>query len=79
MIHNEKEVQAMSDESAAIVGPAGLQQITGIPANTWIDWDKKNTGPQGFPRSFRIGRRRVWNREAVLAWLKKQEEGAPLK
>ncbi len=57
-----------------VFDPLDLEQVTGTPASTWVDWAKRGTGPQGFPKSFRIGRRHVWPKAAVLAWLKAQEE-----
>ncbi len=59
-----------------ILDPLDLESLTGTPASTWVDWVKKGTGPPGFARSFRIGRRHVWDKAAVLAWLKKQGEEA---
>ena len=50
-----------------------LQELTGAKASTWRYWDCTGTGPAGFPASFKIGRRRVWRRAAVLAWLDAQE------
>jgi prophage regulatory protein len=38
----------------------GLQELTGTKASTWRYWDISGTGPEGFPSSFKIGRRRVW-------------------
>jgi prophage regulatory protein len=47
-----------------------LAQMTGIPPSTWRYWAMCGTGP----RSFKIGRRRVWKRSVVEAWLREQEE-----
>jgi prophage regulatory protein len=46
-----------------------LEQLTGTPAGTWRYWAYINYGP----KSFKIGRRRVWKRSTVLAWLEAQE------
>jgi predicted DNA-binding transcriptional regulator AlpA len=46
-----------------------LAQMTGIPASTWRYWAMSGTGP----RSFKIGRRRVWKRSDVLDWIAAQE------
>jgi predicted DNA-binding transcriptional regulator AlpA len=46
-----------------------LEQLTGTPASTWRYWAHLGTGPQ----SLKLGRRRVWKRSTVLAWLESQE------
>nr|WP_244275539.1 helix-turn-helix domain-containing protein [Mycobacterium europaeum] len=46
-----------------------MEGRTGIPASTWRYWASMGTGPH----SFKIGRRRVWRRTAVEAWLAEQE------
>nr|WP_139333293.1 helix-turn-helix domain-containing protein [Mycobacterium sp. SP-6446] len=46
-----------------------MQQLTGIPASTWRYWATIDSGP----RSFKIGRRRVWRRTDVLAWIAQQD------
>ncbi|MGH3556636.1 MAG: helix-turn-helix transcriptional regulator [Mycobacterium sp.] len=46
-----------------------LEQMTGTPASTWRYWAHIGQGPP----SFKLGRRRVWKRSAVLAWLETQE------
>lgn len=46
-----------------------LAEFTGTPASTWRYWSMRGEGPP----SFKIGRRRVWRRAAVLAWLEAQE------
>lgn len=64
-----------ADSDSTIPGPdylssAALEAMTGIPASTWRYWVLIGQGP----RSFKIGRRRVWRRSAVEAWLAEQEE-----
>ena len=54
---------------ADYLGSAALEQMTGIPASTWRYWVLTGTGP----KSFRLGRRRVWRKSVVLAWLAEQE------
>lgn len=49
-----------------------LETMTGIPASTWRYFAHAGKGPQ----SLKIGRRRVWRREAALAWLAEQELAA---
>jgi hypothetical protein len=57
-----------------------LEAETGTPKSTYrywasIDEDKPPEKKVG-PPSFKIGRRRVWERSAFEAWLAKQEEKA---
>jgi prophage regulatory protein len=51
------------------LGSLDLEQWTGTPASTWRYWAHIGQGPA----SFKLGRRRVWKRSAVLAWLESQE------
>jgi hypothetical protein len=46
-----------------------LEDWTGTPASTWRYWAHIGTGPA----SLKIGRRRVWKRSTMLAWLAQQE------
>jgi predicted DNA-binding transcriptional regulator AlpA len=46
-----------------------LEELTGTPESTWRYWAHIGTGPA----SFKLGRRRVWKRSTVLAWLESQE------
>jgi prophage regulatory protein len=46
-----------------------LEGLTGTKASTWRYWAMIGEGPA----SFKLGRRRVWKRSAVLAWLEGQE------
>ena len=46
-----------------------LEALTGTKASTWRYWAMTGEGPT----SFKIGRRRVWKRSTVLAWLEAQE------
>lgn len=48
---------------------SNLEGRTGIPASTWRYWASMGTGPH----SFKIGRRRVWRRTTLEAWLAEQE------
>ena len=52
-----------------------LEAITGTKAETWRYWIHIGQMPQGFPPSFKLGRRRLWRKTAVLAWLAEQELG----
>jgi prophage regulatory protein len=49
-----------------------LEELTGTPASTWRYWAHIGSGPP----SFKLGRRRVWKRSVVLAWLEAQEATA---
>ena len=49
-----------------------LEQFTGTRASTWRYWASLGQGPA----SFKLGRRRVWRRAAVEAWLADQEAAA---
>ncbi|MGH3632671.1 helix-turn-helix transcriptional regulator [Mycobacterium sp.] len=52
---------------------ADLEELTGTPKATWRYWAHIGSGPA----SFKIGRRRVWKRSTVEAWLGQLEnEGA---
>jgi prophage regulatory protein len=47
-----------------------LERWTGTKASTWRYWVMIGQGP----KSFLLGRRRVWRRSVVKAWLAEQEE-----
>jgi prophage regulatory protein len=53
------------------LGALDLQELTGTKASTWRYWASIGTGPA----SFKLGRRRVWKKSVVLAWLAEQEAG----
>jgi prophage regulatory protein len=53
------------------VSAIDLEKLTGTKASTWRYWATLDP-PQG-PASFRLGRRRVWRRSVVEAWLAEQE------
>jgi predicted DNA-binding transcriptional regulator AlpA len=46
-----------------------LEKLTGTASSTWRYWATIGQGPA----SFKLGRRRVWKRDVVLAWLEHQE------
>jgi prophage regulatory protein len=52
-----------------IVGALDLEKLTGTKASTWRYWASIGQGPA----SFKLGRRRVWKKSIVLAWLAEQE------
>ena len=57
---------------AEFVDAVELEAMTGTKASTWLYWASKGQGP----RSFKLGRRRVWKRAEVLAWIDQQQEKA---
>jgi prophage regulatory protein len=48
-----------------------LEALTGIPGSTFRYWATQQ--PDKGPPSFKLGKRRVWRRTAVEAWLEAQE------
>jgi prophage regulatory protein len=56
-------------EQPDYLGSGDLQGRTGIPASTWRYWAMNNVGP----RSFKLGRRRLWRWSDVEAWIDAQE------
>ena len=53
---------------AEFVGALDLENLTGTKASTWRYWAMIGEGP----KSFKIGRRRVWKRSDVVAWIEEQ-------
>lgn len=66
MTTNANAAEAISAEY--LTAPQ-LEQMTGTPASTWRYWAHIGQGPA----SFKLGRRRVWKKSVVLAWLENQE------
>lgn len=58
---NDYDPIVFADEFSAMIG--------GVPLATIRYWDYKGTGP----KSFKIGRRRVWRKSVVLQWIADQE------
>jgi prophage regulatory protein len=55
-----------------------LERLTGTKASTWrywamIDQEAKSEEERVGPPSFKLGRRRVWKRSVVMAWLAERE------
>jgi prophage regulatory protein len=46
-----------------------LEALTGTKASTWRYWANVGQGPA----SFKLGRRRVWKRSVIEAWLAEQQ------
>lgn len=63
------EDTARSGIPAEYLDSVDLEQLTGTPASTWRYWAHIGSGPP----SFKLGRRRVWKRSTVMAWLEAQE------
>ncbi len=57
------------ESAAEYLSAAQLEALTGTPQATWRYWAMIGDGPA----SFKLGRRRVWRRSAVMAWLAEQE------
>lgn len=51
-----------------ILFASDLEEMTGIPQSTWRYWAHTGQGP----RSYSLGRRRVWDLEDYEAWLAEQ-------
>lgn len=49
-----------------------LEDMTRTPKSTWRYWASVGQGPA----SFKLGRRRLWKRTAVMKWLAQQEKSA---
>jgi prophage regulatory protein len=58
--------------SSEYLSASDLEELTGTPKSTWRYWASIGQGPP----SFRLGKRRVWRRSKVLAWLEEQEKAA---
>lgn len=58
--------------SSEIIDSLELEELTGTKASTWRYWASIGYGP----RSFKLGRRRVWRRADVGAWIAEQESAA---
>jgi len=57
-------------ERDPIIQAPEVSALTGAPEGTIRYWAHVGKGP----RSFKLGRRRVWRRSVVLAWIAEQEE-----
>ena len=68
----EPESRTANVGAAQYLDANDLEELTGTPASTWRYWAKVQKGPL----SFRIGKRRVWRRAVVEAWLEEQENAA---
>jgi len=66
---NANRVEEPPSAATEYLTATQLEQITGTPASTWRYWAHIGSGPP----SFKLGRRRVWRRSIVDAWLKAQE------
>ena len=55
-----------------ILDAADLEVMTGVPKATWRYWASIGQAPP----SFKLGRRRVWRKADVLAWIADQEKAS---
>jgi prophage regulatory protein len=62
-------VEAVQAAAPEYLNSDDLENLTGTPASTWRYWAHIGSGPA----SFKLGRRRVWKKSVVLAWLQSQE------
>jgi hypothetical protein len=58
--------------ASEIFDASDLEGRTGTPASTWRYWASIGQGPV----SYKLGRRRVWDRVVVEQWLAEQQDGA---
>jgi hypothetical protein len=68
-----KALLAAADDHVSVTAKQA-EQITGIKANTFLYWAWKDAQtppgePKTGPPSFKVGRRRLWSRTALLEWL----------
>jgi len=68
----EDSARAALPPTTDFVDAADLEKIYGTQKNTWRYWASINVGP----KSFKLGRRRVWRRADVEAWIAEQEKAA---
>ena len=54
----------------AYLDAKNLEELTGTKASTWRYWASIGRGPA----SFRLGRRRVWDKDVALACLAEQQD-----
>ena len=52
-----------------IVDSLDLEKLTGTKASTWRYWASIGSGAA----SFKLGRRRVWRKSDVMAWIAQQQ------
>jgi hypothetical protein len=65
----ESVADRVREINAEFVDADDLEVWTGTKASTWRYWASLGQGPM----SFRLGKRRVWRRSVVEAWLAEQE------
>jgi predicted DNA-binding transcriptional regulator AlpA len=56
-------------DSEIFLDALDLEKLTKTKASTWRYWAYIGTGPV----SFKLGRRRVWRKTDVMAWIAQQE------
>lgn len=65
-------MELASNRTDEFLQAAACEHLTGIPAGTWRYWASTGRGPANFT----LGRRRVWRKSVVLAWIAEQEAAA---
>ncbi|MBY6367093.1 helix-turn-helix transcriptional regulator [Rhodococcoides corynebacterioides] len=63
---------ASAAESDELWQARQCEEATGVPAGTWRYWASTGQGP----RNFKLGRRRVWRKSVILAWIAEREAAA---
>ena len=53
---------------AEYINSFDIELLTGIPASNWRNMALEGIGPP----SQKVGRRRIWKKSAVLAWIEAQ-------
>lgn len=71
--NRECDMQAALDGVDPVIGTRELAEFIGTPEATLRYWRHTGRGP----KSFRVGRRIVYRRSVVVAWLDEQAENDP--
>ncbi len=67
----KRRMEDLMDHDDELLRDRQCEALTGIPAATFRWWAHSGKG-EG-PKSFKLGRRRVWRKSVVLAWIAEQE------
>ena len=57
---------------ALFISTADAAALIGIPQSTLKFWEWSDTVPEGFPKSVKVGRLRMYEAAAVRAWAEQQ-------
>lgn len=63
------------DDGAAVYDIQQLSRYVKVPVATLYQWRSRGGAPAGFPRGIRLGRRLVYRKATVDAWLIAMERG----